>query len=121
MSKCKILVVDQETSSIETLRGMLSSIGEVEFCKTAEEGKEALKSKQFDWVISEIELPGKSGLLLYYDLLGLKDPPKIIFMNASNKNTGVGSWLKKLKIPYIKKPIKRKIIEKELLEGAQND
>jgi two-component system nitrogen regulation response regulator NtrX len=62
MSK-KILVIDDETSILESLAGILSDEGFTPVCiDSAEEGLKHLKSKTVDLVLLDIWMPGMDGI-----------------------------------------------------------
>ena len=59
----RILVIDDEEEVLELLDTYLGSKGfEIETCKSAQEGLDALRDASFDLVLSDIKMADMSGL-----------------------------------------------------------
>ena len=61
-SRPRILIVDDETEITEILSDLLSAKNECEAAGTAEEALDRLREREFQLVISDITMPGMSGL-----------------------------------------------------------
>lgn len=78
----KILVAEDEISIREVLTGLLKSFLPDAQISEAKDGNDALAQAtkdDYDVVFLDIEMPGLSGLEVASRLLGLKEPPRIVF------------------------------------------
>jgi len=65
MRRASILVVEDDSSALEAIAGMLQSFGYA--CRTAADGEEALNFApwdKFDMILSNLHIPGPNGLQL---------------------------------------------------------
>lgn len=62
--RCSVLVVDQEPSTLERLRELLSEHFDVTTAESAEAAKAILSERHFDIVLTDQQLPGQSGVQL---------------------------------------------------------
>jgi len=85
MSK-KILVIDDETSILETLAGILSDEGFAPICvDSAEKGLEKLKTETVDLVLLDIWMPGMDGIEALQQIK--KDYPELQVIMISGHGT----------------------------------
>ena len=84
--KTKILIVDDDSHVVQGLFWPLQLRGyHVESCETAEAALAALDAACFDLVITDVQLPGMSGLALRVEITKRPGAPRIIVI------TGFGS------------------------------
>jgi response regulator RpfG family c-di-GMP phosphodiesterase len=102
----RVLVVDDERAIAAVVARRLERDGAV--CVSAHSGTEALKllaSEPFDLVVSDVEMPGKSG----YDVLGyslqLPEPPAVILMAPLADGRGVADALNRGADGWAAKPL----------------
>ncbi len=109
-SKARILVVDDESPVVETLREVLMTAGfEVE---TAESGKQALgllmSSQHFDLMITDMRMPGMDGLELLREVHHWRgNLPVIVLTGYASFENGVDS-LEAGACDYVIKPFNSK-------------
>jgi CheY-like chemotaxis protein len=79
----RILVVDDDPDNREIVREVLEGAGhEVVTVGSAEEALEQLDRKEFDVVLSDIDLPGMSGIALAKELATRVQAPGVIHMSG---------------------------------------
>jgi len=102
-----ILVVDDEPFLLECLADALESWGyRVTSCASGEEAVQALEAASFDLVISDIRMPGYSGIQLYDWIL--KNKPevagRIIYTTGDAFDPETRSFLETHSLPSLGKP-----------------
>lgn len=105
MEKEKILVIDDETVVREGLRRILEGKGyRVETCVNGHQGLERMQETEFDLVISDLKMPGMSGLEVLKTIKILQpEVPVIIITGFSTVDNAVDA-MKKGAFDYIAKP-----------------
>lgn len=76
-----LLVEDDVMLGKATASGLKTSYA-VDWCQTAEDASEALRTTDYDLVVLDISLPGKSGLDLLKEVRARKDNRPIMFLTA---------------------------------------
>jgi len=111
----KILIIDDEDSVRFLLRKMFEKKYMVDEASDGEEGLELLKNKYYDVILSDIDMPKKTGVELYKDSLdaGLNIKEKIIYITANKENE---KFFKVNNLAYFFKPFSVKDI-KQLVEN----
>ena len=103
--KIKVLIVDDEERLLRVLRLGLKPLGfEVRTASDGEDAYEEVLSQSYDVVVTDIKMPGLSGVELIYELERLNIDIPIIVMTA---HAAVDTAVKALKhgaIDYIQKP-----------------
>ena len=115
----KILVVDDDDVIRETLCELLS---QDHLCRTAETAEEALtrlEAEKFDLVLTDISMPGVSGL----DLLGrvrqlYQDTPVIIISGLSDQDHAQ-SLIALGAFDYLLKPFRLEVVEESVMRAVQ--
>jgi PAS domain S-box-containing protein len=105
--KAKILVVDDETSTLEFLSRLLTDEGhDVETVSNADEALEMVKNKRYSLILLDIKMPGASGIELYGRMqkIALSLAERVIFITGDVMGTDTEAFLSKTKAPYIAKP-----------------
>jgi YesN/AraC family two-component response regulator len=85
MDKLKVLIVEDEESSREELKHLISQEEVMELAGEAETVREAielLNSSHFEVVFLDIKMPGISGLELAGILKKMEKPPAVVFIKA---------------------------------------
>lgn len=83
ISMCSILLVDDDSSVLLTLSIALRRCGhEVTVAGDGQQALNQLHRQNFDAMISDIRMPGMSGLELAAHVKKLKNPPRIILTSA---------------------------------------
>ena len=104
--KGRILLVEDD----ETFRGFLQTVLEDEGheVSTAEDGLEGLRVLQrenFDLVISDLKMPGKSGLELFRETRQDASPPLFIFLTAFGRVDEAVAAMKEGAVDFLTKPL----------------
>ena len=122
----KVLVVDDEEDFADVLSRYLEKSGME--CATASSGKEALKmleEQQFDLILSDILMPGMSGLDMLTELQNRNVQAPVIVMSAYGSLDTAVEAIKKGAYDYVSKPFRtmeevlltiRKLEEREALK-----
>ncbi|MBI4403968.1 MAG: sigma-54-dependent Fis family transcriptional regulator [Deltaproteobacteria bacterium] len=130
MAQCRILVVDDEESIREFFEIMLKREGyEVVTASNGIEALEALKKRQADLVITDIQMPEMSGLELLGKIREMDSELMVIMITAFGSTETAIEAMKLGAYDYIQKPFKieevkiiiRQALEKRVLklENAQ--
>jgi two-component system response regulator PilR (NtrC family) len=101
----RILVVDDETSMQEFLRILLQRDGhDVSACGSASEALVALESDDWDLVISDVRMPGMSGLELLDQVRQLAPETTVILITAHGTTESAVEAMKHGAYDYLTKP-----------------
>jgi putative two-component system response regulator len=129
-NKAQILVVDDEVYIQEILKSTLENSGhECTAVGDAEAAIEALASRNFDIVLSDIRMPGKQGTELLQDIK--RDHPEVVVLIITaidNTSTAIGS-MRMGAYDYIVKPFNldqvlisvNRALDKRRLENAARE
>ena len=77
-----VLIVDDERHTREGLSAALENEYDVYLAANAEEAFNFLDSEEFDVVLTDLKMAGKSGLSVIDHTIGLSKPPVTIMMTA---------------------------------------
>jgi PAS domain S-box-containing protein len=113
----KALVVDDETFLLECLVDALGTWGlEVTACTRGEEAIEKLEAGAFDVIVSDIRMPGLSGMDLF-DWLKAKRPAmtrRILYTTGDSFDAKTRTFLETNQVPYLGKPFDLKQLKQGL-------
>lgn len=115
-SKARILVVEDELETLEHIRKSLDLIvrGEITAVSNADEAIKKILEVNFDVVLLDIKLPGKSGLDVIKEVKKKKALPDIIIVSGYDSNDIVKQLLKEGVVDYVPKPIDIKILYRKV-------
>ena len=113
----KILLVEDEPVVGRLFARVLDAEGfDVDFVQDGQKAVEAIKNNRYDLCVSDIRLPGLTGIQLYKLLK--KDQHelqlKMIFITGDTMNVKVQSFLQESGIPYLTKPFTPKDLVKKV-------
>ncbi len=101
----KVLVVDDEPLINELLDETLSRLQfDVTLASNGNEAIESLQQKEFDLIISDVRLPGLSGMEILNKVTELSNAPGVIMMTAYATVKDAVSAIRKGAYDYITKP-----------------
>ena len=108
MNKGRILITDDEKDIRELLRDFLESEGyECQMAANAFEALEKFKAdEQFDIVMSDIRMPGKSGLELLEEIKQINQDVMVIMISAVKDIESAITAMEKGAYDYVSKPFK---------------
>ncbi len=96
-----VLVVDDYPAVAEVVRKMLESAGcDVWLADSAESALELLSERHWDVLVTDLQMPGLSGL----DLLRKRDPTIPAILMSAQQMNGIGFELRRLNAVWLQKP-----------------
>jgi diguanylate cyclase (GGDEF)-like protein len=107
----RILVLDDETHIRKILCETLSENYNCQPASSAEEGIRILKEKEFDLVISDINMPGISGLEMVPQILALNPDTVVIMMSGAQAIDTAIDALRVGAFDYLTKPFDLRHVE----------
>ncbi|MCP2620984.1 ATP-binding protein, partial [Candidatus Aminicenantes bacterium AC-334-E05] len=113
--KKRVLVVEDEPSVAQLFKYILKKHGcEVEIAKDGREAFEILKEKSFDFLISDVRMPGMDGKMLYKTIRDTRifSPDSIILTSGDMLSDRTQEFIRASKIKFLPKPFK----EEDLLK-----
>ena len=116
----RVLVVDDERAIAAAVVRRLEQDGAV--CVAAHsgtEGAERLSADAYDLVVTDIEMPGKSGLDLIADARALREPPSVIVMAPASDGAAVVEALGRGADGYVLKPFQPEQLAHEVSLAAE--
>src|ERR1044072_6847662 len=116
----KILIIGDEPNVLSVLYSLLSEKYE---CKTASSAHEALdyfKQEQFDLILSDIMMPGMTGLELLELFKLSEDCPVVIFISGNlNIESAIGA-MRRGAYDYVTKPFNLDDVEMAVERGLRH-
>lgn len=105
MEYAKILVVDDDKNMTLLLSEILKDLGhEVTMAHSAEEAMELIETEEYYIVISDLQLPGMSGIDLLRFVKGFNNLIQVFIMTAHSNRQRVIECLKVGATDYFEKP-----------------
>lgn len=102
----RVLLVDDEPDQVALLRAMLIPVGlDVATAESAEQALTAVRRAPVDVVVTDIHLPGASGIDLIRELRKSDGMPAIVVMTGQGSVSGAVEALKLGASDYLQKPI----------------
>jgi two-component system response regulator AtoC len=100
-----VLIVDDEKHTREGLKQALSESYDVAMAASADEAFNLMDSQAFDVVLTDLRMPGKSGLKVIDRALALPNKPAVLMMTAyGNVETAVEA-MKRGAVDFLTKPV----------------
>src|SRR3954462_11984094 len=100
-----VLIVDDEKHTREGLQQALAESYDVSVAANAEEALNLLEAQPFDVVLTDLRMPGKSGLKVIDKALSLPNRPAVLMMTAyGNIETAVEA-MKRGAVDFLTKPV----------------
>ena len=120
----RILIVEDDTTFRSLLRAILTAEGyETVEAADGRKGRELLRREQFDLVISDLKLPGKTGLELFRESREETFPPPFILLTAFGTVEEAVTAIKEGVVDFLTKPLKdpetlRALVRKALEQSS---
>jgi two-component system response regulator AtoC len=106
-----VLIVDDEKHTREGLQQVLADNYDVTVAANADEAFNLLEAQPFDVVLTDLRMPGKSGLKIIDKALGLPQRPAVLMMTAyGNIETAVEA-MKRGAVDFLTKPVNLERLE----------
>ena len=116
----EILVVDDDALIRNTLSELLSLQHQCQTAETAETALAKLEADSFDVVLTDISMPGLSGLeLLGHVLQKYPQTPVIIISGISDQDHAQG-LIKLGAFDYLLKPFRLEVVEKSVMRAVEH-
>lgn len=106
-----LLIVEDEAVLRESLKDWLGSAHQVQVAATGEEASELISKADFDIVITDVRLPGKSGLDLVREIKAIKPYVKSVVITAYPSVELAVEAMKEGAIDYLAKPVEPEKLE----------
>jgi two-component system response regulator AtoC len=104
--KGRILLVEDDETFRSFLQTILEDDGhEVHTAEDGLKGLRKLRQENFDLVISDLKMPGKSGLELFRETRSDPNPPQFIFLTAFGKVDEAVAAMKEGAVDFLTKPL----------------
>ncbi len=107
----EILVVDDDDIIRETLCELLSQDHVCHSTKTAEEALARLKAQAFDLVLTDVSMPGLSGLDLLNRVVELYPGTPVIIVSGLSDQEQAQSLISQGAFDYLLKPFRLEVVE----------
>jgi DNA-binding NtrC family response regulator len=101
-----VLLVDDEPDQVALLRAMLIPLGmDVVTAESAEQGLTLFRRTPVDVVVTDLHLPGESGIDLIRQLRQLETPPAVVLITGEGSVASAVEALKLGASDYLQKPV----------------
>ncbi len=100
-----VLIIDDEKHTREGLKQALSENYDVAIAASADEAFNLMDSQPYDFILTDLRMPGKSGLKVIDRALALPNKPAVLMMTAyGNVDTAVEA-MKRGAVDFLTKPV----------------
>ena len=111
----RILVIDDNESMLDSLRVYLSGAGYDVDCESdPRQGLERFGSSSYDVVVSDLKMPGMSGIELLSELRKVDDQVPVILITAHGTVSNAVEAMRQGAYHFIQKPIDPEVLEAEV-------
>lgn len=100
-----VLIVDDEKHTREGLQQALAESYDVTVAANAEEAFNLMDSQAFDVVLTDLRMPGKSGLKVIDKALALAQRPAVLMMTAYGNIDSAVEAMKRGAVDFLTKPV----------------
>ena len=117
----EILVVDDDDVIRETLCELLSQEHTCQTAETAEQALEKLEAQRFDVVLTDISMPGLSGMELLDRVLQLYPRTPVIVVSGLSDQEQAQSLMARGAFDYLLKPFRLEVVEESVKRAISSD
>ncbi|MFI5337789.1 MAG: sigma-54-dependent transcriptional regulator [Opitutales bacterium] len=100
-----VLIVDDEKHTREGLQQALQENYDVSVAASADEGFNLMDAQEFDVIVTDLRMPGKSGLKVIDKALLLSNKPAVIMMTAYGSIDSAVEAMKRGAVDFLTKPV----------------
>ncbi|HVW19822.1 MAG TPA: sigma-54 dependent transcriptional regulator [Opitutaceae bacterium] len=100
-----VLIVDDEKHTREGLQQALAEHYDVSVAANADEAANLMAAQAFDVVVTDLRMPGKSGLKLIDQALALPQKPAVLMMTAYGSIETAVEAMKRGAVDFLTKPV----------------
>jgi DNA-binding NtrC family response regulator len=115
-----ILVVDDDDVIRDTLCELLSTHYSCQTAETAEEALARLEAQPFDVVLTDISMPGLSGMELLNRVLQLYPATPVIMISGLSDEDHAQSLISQGAFDYLLKPFRLEVVEGSVKRAIEN-
>jgi len=106
-----VLIVDDEKHTREGLQQALQEHYDVSVAASADEGFNLMDAQEFEVIITDLRMPGKSGLKVIDKALALPNKPAVIMMTAYGSIDSAVEAMKRGAVDFLTKPVQIERLE----------
>ena len=106
-----VLIVDDEKHTREGLQQALQEHYDVSVAASADEGFNLMDATEFEVIITDLRMPGKSGLKVIDKALALPNKPAVIMMTAYGSIDSAVEAMKRGAVDFLTKPVQIERLE----------
>ncbi len=100
-----VLIVDDEKHTREGLQQALAETYDVSVAANADEAFNLMASQPFDVILTDLRMPGKSGLKVIDQALALPNKPAVLMMTAYGTIESAVEAMKRGAVDFLTKPV----------------
>jgi putative nucleotidyltransferase with HDIG domain len=116
----RILIIDDEPNVLSVLYSLLSDKHECKTASCAAEALELFKESQFDLILSDIMMPGMSGLELLEVIKKTEDSPTVILISGNINIQSAIDAMRRGAYDYVTKPFNLADVEMAVERGLRH-
>jgi len=114
-----ILVVDDDVVIRDTLCELLSEKYDCQTADTAEDALKKLEAQSFDVVLTDVSMPGLSGMELLNTVLELYPGTPVIVVSGLSDQEQAQSLLSRGAFDYLLKPFRLEVVEESVKRAME--
>src|SRR6266850_3849167 len=116
----KILIIDDEPNVLSVLYSLLSTIHQCKTATSAVEALEYLKEESYDLVLSDIMMPGMTGLELLAEITRLSRETVVILISGNLNIQSAIEAMRRGAFDYVTKPFNLSDVETAVDRGLRH-
>ena len=106
-----VLIVDDEKHTREGLQQALQDNYDVSVASSADEAFNLMEAQEFEVIVTDLRMPGKSGLKVIDKALALANKPVVIMMTAYGNIESAVEAMKRGAVDFLTKPVNLEKLE----------
>jgi DNA-binding NtrC family response regulator len=115
-----VLIVDDEKHTREGLQQALADNYDVSVAANADEAFNLMDAQPFDVILTDLRMPGKSGLKIIDRALALPDRPAVLMMTAYGSIENAVDAMKRGAVDFLTKPVNLERLEVLIQRALKN-
>ncbi len=120
MSEGNILIVDDERAMCELIETALRMRGyETAWCQSADQAMQKMREQEFDVVLTDVRMPGTSGLQLCQQINDLRPDVPVVVMTAFGSMESAVSAMRSGAYDFITKPVEMEFLSITLARAME--
>lgn len=120
MSQTAVLIVDDEKSMCEMLETALRMRGyETSWCQSADAALELLSEREFDVVLTDVRMPGTTGLQLCQQVGALRPDIPVVVMTAFGTMETAVAAIRSGAYDFLTKPVELEMLSLTIARAAE--